>query len=173
MESLATFEIHIKGQRDGHPLTPRDFDVDEWIAALKHGKHLLYSESTSKKRPKITVEQKEGSIRLLLLTATALVVQANALLAKVDQTKELGILPMRQAEAVRFFHKMARDNQFDISFGEAGTVNRALHLHKNLEFQPEERVDEYLDRLIKQATPQLSKIKDKDAWLREIRGYED
>jgi hypothetical protein len=261
MEGQATFEILIKGQRDGKPLSRDAFDVDEWIAALKYGKHLLYPEKTSKQRPRISFESQAGSVRILMRTATAAVVQANALMARVNQTAELGILPARQAEAVRFFHNLAQDNQFEVFLGEAGQVDQGLHLHRGFEFpadepawvevnttvwgkvvdmggktvtnihletdlygsltlsateeqlaqetknrlyqrqqvqvrlyqnaftgeydtksgeflgfvdlETDESIDEYLDRLVKQATPDLSKITDKDAWLREIRGYDD
>ncbi|MEM7660494.1 MAG: hypothetical protein AAF399_30610 [Bacteroidota bacterium] len=260
MDGQATFEILIKGQRDGKPLSREAFDVDEWIAALKNGRNLLYPEKSNKKRPQISFDPQSGSIRILMVTATAAVVQANALMARVNQTAELGILPSKQAEAVRYFHNLALDNQFDVFLGEAGQVEKGLHLHRRFEFHleepawvevnttvwgkvvdmggktlinihletdlygsltlsatedqlaqetknrlyqrqqvqvrlfqnaftgeyhpksgqflgfvdhPEESMDEYLTRLVKQATPALSQIKDKDAWLREIRGYNE
>lgn len=39
--------------------------------------------------------------------------------------------------------------------------------------ETDESPDEYLDRLIRQATPAWSDVEDTEAWLREIRGYED
>lgn len=260
MDKQATFEIRIQGQRQGMPLAPSALDVDEWSAMLKHGRNLLYPEASGKNRPLIGFDPQPGSVRLLLTTATAAVVQANALLARVNQTAELDILPAKQAEAVRYFHKFAQDHQFDIYLGEKGQVEQGLHLHHDLTFQPnepawvtveayvwgkvidmggktvtnlhldsddygyltlsateeqlaqetqnrlyqrhqvhvrlfqnaftgeydtksgvflgfidypEESIDEYLDRLIEQAAPDMAKIKDPEAWLREIRGYDD
>jgi hypothetical protein len=260
MDKRATFEICIQGQRLGKPLAPGALDVDEWRALLKHGRNLLYPESSGKNRPVITFDPQPGSVRVFLTTATAAVVQANALLARVHQTADLGILPARQAEAVRYFHKWARDHQFDIYLGEKGQAGQGLHLHPDLTFPPdepawvtvetyvwgkvidmggktvtnlhldtelygyltlsateeqlaresknrlyqrhqvhvrlfqnaytgeydtksgvflgfidypEESIDEYLARLVKQAAPYLAEIKDPDAWLREIRGYDE
>jgi len=93
MEQSATFEILIKGLRNGKPLDPGAFDVDEWIATLKNGRNLLYPQSSPKNRPEINFDPQPGSIRILLVTAAAAVIQTNALLAKVGESKELAILP--------------------------------------------------------------------------------
>lgn len=258
--NLATFEIRMQGQRDGKPIDPSVLDVEEWLGILKHGRDLLYPDSSAKTRPQIGFDPKPGSIRVLLTTATAAVVQTTALMARVHQTSEIGILPPKQAEAVRYFLRMAQEHRLEVYLGEAEQVEQGLHLHRGLHFPeeepawviveaqvlgkvidmggktvtnlhletdlygyltlsateeqlaketknrlyqrqhvhvrlrqnaftgeydtksgvflgfidyPDETMEEYIARLVKQATPYLSKIEDPDAWLREIRGYDD
>lgn len=261
MDSQSTFEIYIDGMREGKKISPESFDIDEWMDAYKHAKNLLFPEHSKKDRPLISVQTQAGSIRIILTTGLAAVLQVQALLANIQQQKELGILPKKQAEAVRFFHKMAVEEGFQISMGQQENISQGLHLDRNTEFQPEtpawvevepivwgkvvniggkanpnihletkdygtliiaateeilasekqnriyqqqqikisikqnaftgeydnksahliefidydmeESVDSYLDRLVKQATPNLSNIQDPESWLNEIRGYED
>lgn len=256
------FIVLITGVREQAPLGPSVVDIDEMVSVLQHAKDLLFPEP--KDRPRVSVKIEEGSVKIILLTAAAAVIQTQALLAEVNRTKNLDILSPRQVTAILQFQKFSRDNHFNISFGErdrldegltitpatewkqakpvwvgaelyisgkitnlGGKTNPNIHLetadfdlgtliisapeHKlaqddrnrlyknqqvhirikqNLDtgvFDPksaelisfidmdeqEESVEDYLNRLVKEASPNWEKVKDKEAWLREIRGYGD
>ncbi len=140
MSRQATFEIHIEGSRRGEKLSPDLLDINEWIDVYKHARNLLYPDGSQKDRNPIQVKTELGSVRVLLTTAAALVIQAQALLGAVQQRKELGFLPKKQAEAIRYFYKIAKDEQFDIQLGEEGKLDNGLRLNRTFEFIPEKPV---------------------------------
>lgn len=263
MTTSRDFEIVIRGTREGQPLAPSNFDVDEWIETLQHSRDLLYPDG--KKRPRISVKVEEGSVRLILTALAGVVIQTQALLAEVNKTHELALLEPKQRDALRYFQKYALENHATLQLGESakldegltiesftawkepekpiwvdaelyitgkitsigGKTNPNIHIDtqdhglgglivsaseavlgeddKNRlykeqqvrirlkqnaetgEFDPKsaeliefidhedsgESFDEYLDRLIRQAAPSWADVADPDAWLREIRGYEE
>ncbi|MDP5169578.1 MAG: hypothetical protein NWR72_04985 [Bacteroidia bacterium] len=136
MLQTGTFVIHIEGQRSGKPLGMDSLDVKDWIDSLQYGTDLLFPEG-GKNRPQVSPQVEEGSIKFLFVTAIAAVIQVHALLSKINQTKELGILPQKQIKAIRYFANLARKESLQITLGDTTSLHQGLFLDKNTEFQPD------------------------------------
>ncbi len=180
------FIVLITGVREQAPLGPNVVDIDEMVSVLQHAKDLLFPEP--KDRPRVSVKIEEGSVKIILVTAAAAVIQTQALLAEVNRSKNLDILSPRQAAAILQFQKFSRDNHFNLYFGEKDRLDEGLTItpatewkqakpvwvdaeHTLTQDEQEESAEAYLNRLVKEASPNWEKVKDPEAWLREIRGY--
>ncbi|MEZ4827855.1 MAG: hypothetical protein R3C61_16450 [Bacteroidia bacterium] len=134
MSRLSTFEIHIDGRYKGTPLTPDAFDIKDWEETLKYARTLLFPDSPNKTRPHISFTQETGSIRFIFTTTIASIIQAHSLLAEVQKSKDLGILPEKQAESIRYFHRLAQHRQFEIKLGEQNKLDEGLLINQHTEF---------------------------------------
>jgi hypothetical protein len=265
MKPLRSFEVRLSGTRDAKVLHPEAIDVDEMIAIMQHGRDLLYPDG--KKKEKVSVQVTEGSVVVSFLAAAGRVIEVQALMEEVEQSRDLGLLAPKQREAITYFQEVASKNEFTIDLGATGKPDtEKLHITRNSaplwkqpiptwvdaelflsgkitniggKFKPnihldtddydlrtviiaateqqlaadtknrlyklqqvririqqdvetgaydprsarlinfidpedtQESDEEYLDRLIREATPSWSRIVDSDNWLKEIRGYED
>lgn len=263
MSSLRSFEVRLSGTRDAKDLHPEAIDVDEMIAIMQNGRDLLYPDG--KKKEKVSVQVREGSVVVSFLAAAGRVIEVQALMEEVDRNRDLGLLAPKQREAITFFQEVASKNDFSIDLGAAekteklhidqdsarhwkqpiptwvdaelfltgkitnigGKANPNIHLDTNdyqlrtviisateaqlasddknrlyktqqlrvsikqdletgqydprsarliTSIDPEETQEsdeEYLDRLIREATQSWSGVDDSESWLKEIRGYEE
>ena len=133
-----TFEIRITGTRQGELLTPESLDISEWIDVFTHGRNLLFPEKNRKDSPKVSMKIESGSIRLLFMTSVVAVIQAQAVMGKIAQDRTLNQLPKKQAEALRYFQGMAKEEQLDIRLGRSDQMDQGLHLSSHTDFRPEE-----------------------------------
>ncbi|MEM6316772.1 MAG: hypothetical protein AAF960_03835 [Bacteroidota bacterium] len=127
------FEIRISGTRDGEPLTPAHLDIDEWITFMENAKNMLSPDK--KERPKITARVEEGSVRFIFTTIPALVIQANALLGAVKESKQLTTLNLKQRESTRFFQKFANKHQLTVTLGRPNTLKEGLVIDRQTEWE--------------------------------------
>jgi hypothetical protein len=127
------FEIKINGTRDGQSITPEQLDIDELIAFMENAKNILYS--NNKDKPRIYVKVKKGSVRFIYTAATTMVIQAHALLAEVNNSKQLTILNPKQQEAIKFFQKYAIKNHVTINLGKYGHLENGLSIDKQTKWK--------------------------------------
>lgn len=263
MKPLRSFEVRLSGTRDAQALRPEAIDVDEMIAIMQNGRDLLYPDG--KKKEKVSVEVKTGSVVVSFLAAAGRVIEVQALMEEVELSRDLGLLAPKQREAITFFQEVASKNDFAIDLGAAektqklhisqdsaphwkqpiptwvdaelfltgkitnvgGKANPNIHLDtsdyqlrtviisateqqlasddrnrlykrqqlrvrikqdvESGQYDPrsaqliafvdpentQESDEDYLDRLIREATQSWSEVADSESWLKEIRGYEE
>lgn len=133
-----TIDIKIEGFRQGKQLRPDLLDVDEIVSLLSHARDFLFPEK-GKDRPRMSVTFKEGSAVLSLGVDAATALQAQAILAELNESHNLGLLKSKQVEAIEGIHKFVVEQDFVVVFGITEKLTEGLRIDRETKWViPEE-----------------------------------
>lgn len=112
MENIGEIEIRVYRDAGNAPLNPDNFDIRELISILENMDNLIFP--NEKKRPLVTYEMREGSVRNIFKTAIHSVVSFNAILGLVSTTNSIDCIDDKTATAIENFQEYARRKDFSI-----------------------------------------------------------
>jgi len=113
MENTGHIEIHIEGKNGNLELKPDNYDISELIPILVDAEILLNPDK-NKKRPLITYEIQEGTVKHVLKTSMQRVVMFNALLAAVSNAGNIDFLDSRIGMAFERLQNMALKKNYTL-----------------------------------------------------------
>lgn len=123
MEKVGQIEIRVIGSDGNNPLTPDNYDIRDIKTMLDNIEDILYP-SNKKKRPFITYNIEEGSVKNIFTTSFQAVVQFTAVATLISATNSIDSLEFPTAKAIENIQKQARERNysFDIKTSESQDV---------------------------------------------------
>lgn len=137
MENLESIEIRVIGKVGNEPLSPNNFDIRELISVLENADMLF---SSDKKRPIITHEIQEGSVRHIFRTAIHSIVSFNALLGLVISKNSIDYLESKTATAIENLQEYARKKDFSIEVKTSLEDTHSIVIDKDTNFVRSENI---------------------------------
>ena len=98
METIGKIEIRITGKKGNQELKPDNYDIKEIRSVLDHAEKLLFP--NEKKRPLISYNLEEGSVRHVLKTSMQAIIGFNAILAQVQYSNSIDFLEINTSKAI-------------------------------------------------------------------------
>ena len=133
MTNLGYIEVKI------HDIHPSDFDISHVVELLKNVESLLYP-NDRKKRPIISYEVKEGSVRNIFKTDLSQVILVNTTIKNINDTKSIDNIDLIQAKAIENIQEWASKNNLDLEIKSSIKNTNKLEINRNTNFQRSENI---------------------------------
>lgn len=133
MTNLGYIEVKI------HNIHPSDFDISHVVELLKNVESLLYP-NDRKKRPIISYEIKEGSVRNIFKTDLSQVILVNTTIKNINDTKSIDNIDLIQAKAIENIQEWASKNNLDVEIKSSIKNTNKLEINRNTNFQRSENI---------------------------------
>jgi hypothetical protein len=136
MEALGTIEIRVQGIRGSEEISPKNLDIAELRDMLTRVEGLLFP-TGGRKRPAVTYEMHEGSVRHVFRTSMQYAVMMGAVLSQIKATGSLDFLELNTAKAIEAFQEEAarKDWTFTLVTSSVAdsplTITRETHYVRN------------------------------------------
>lgn len=133
MNGLGYIEVKLQD------LHPDEFDISNLVELLKNVENLLYP-NDKKKRPVISYEVKEGSVRNIFKTMIGQIIMVNATLAQVNNTKSIDYIDSTQAKAIEGIQEWATKNNKNLIINTSVENSTRLEINRNTKYQRSENI---------------------------------
>jgi len=138
METIGNIEIRITGRKGNLELKPENFDIKEIRTVIDHAEKLLFP--NEKKRPLISYNLEEGSVRHIFKTSMQAIIGFNAILAQVQSSNNIDFLEINTSKAIETFQEMAISKDYSFEIKTSIENSNILSVNTNTSFK---RSDEY------------------------------
>ena len=138
METIGNIEIRITGKKGNLELKPDYYDIKEIRSVLDHAEKLLFP--NEKKRPLISYNLEEGSVRHIFRTSMQAIIGFNAILAQVQTSNSIDFLEINTSKAIETFQEMATSKDYSFEINTSLENSNTLKIDSDTSFK---RSDEY------------------------------
>lgn len=136
-ESKGFIEIKVTGIKDGIKLTPENYDIQEVVFMLQEIENLLHPYE-NKKRPIISYEIQNGSVKHIFKTSIQLVIGFNAILGQLNEKLSWDLLEPNTSKAFEKIYHKAQKFDYEFEFKTSLENTAIFKINKNTVFSKKE-----------------------------------
>lgn len=114
MDKLGYIEIKISGSRGNLELSPDNFDIRDIINILENAEDLLFPHD-KRDRPVISYKIEDGSVRHIFKTSIQYIIGFNAVIAQINQVRNIDFLDVSTAKAFENFQDIAAKRDYVVT----------------------------------------------------------
>lgn len=133
MEKIGFIEIKINGSKGNLNLSPDNYDIKEIISILENAENLLFP-GDKKDRPIISYKIEEGSVKHIFRTSIQYIIGFNAIIAQVNQVKNIDFLDLGTAKAFENFQEIAAKRNYVFSIKTSLDNSNEVKLDKSTRY---------------------------------------
>jgi len=135
MEEKGIIEVRIEGLVDGHQLNPKDIDIADIREMLDDIETFLFPMGIEKrKRPHISYDLEEGSVKHKFFLPFTAVLQFTALTNEINYRKSTNFLDFKRASIIEKFQKKAKEKHWIYSFLASNSRENVLKIDDSTNF---------------------------------------
>lgn len=133
MDGLGYIEVKLQD------INPNEFDISNLIDLLKNVENLLYP-TDKKKRPIISYEVKEGSVRNIIKTIMGPILAVNAILSQVNENKSIDFIDSTQAKAIENIQEWTIKNNYNLVIKTSVKNTSELEINRSTKYFRSENI---------------------------------